>query len=101
MSGSVGLGHVGRDIAVANALRALKPGIEIEWMAGDPARMALRAKGEVVIPESGDFDQGTGDVETGSKDYHLDLLEFGQPFRDSKATARKSGASWPKEDMTL
>jgi len=76
VSGSVGLGHVGRDVAVANHLRALRPGTVIDWMAGDPARVYLRDKGEVLAPGSEDFDQGTEVLEEGAKEYTADLLEF-------------------------
>jgi uncharacterized iron-regulated protein len=56
VSGSAGLGHVGRDVAVANHLRDLRPGTVMHWMAGDPARVHLRDKGEVLAPGSEDFD---------------------------------------------
>jgi UDP-N-acetylglucosamine:LPS N-acetylglucosamine transferase len=76
ISGSVGLGHVGRDIAVANAMRKLKPDIQIEWMAGDPARTALKANGEKLIPETEGFDQGTSAAEASAKDYHINVMDF-------------------------
>ncbi len=46
ISGSFGLGHVTRDLAIARALRALSPGIEIVWLAGEPARSTLREAGQ-------------------------------------------------------
>lgn len=76
VSGSVGLGHVGRDMAVANHLRRLSPGTVVHWMAGDPARLCLVDKGELLAPGSEDFDQGTEVLEEGSDDYTTDLLEF-------------------------
>lgn len=41
ISGSIGLGHAARDLAIANELRRQDPGIEIMWLAGDPARRLI------------------------------------------------------------
>jgi predicted glycosyltransferase len=38
VSGSIGLGHVARDIAIARALRREVPGAAVSWLAGDAAR---------------------------------------------------------------
>jgi UDP:flavonoid glycosyltransferase YjiC (YdhE family) len=48
VSGSFGLGHVTRDLAIARALRSLSPGIEVVWLAGEPARSVLREAGETL-----------------------------------------------------
>jgi predicted glycosyltransferase len=37
ISGSLGLGHVGRDLEIAGALRKLRPEVEVSWMAESPA----------------------------------------------------------------
>jgi predicted glycosyltransferase len=37
ISGSLGLGHITRDIAIANQLRILLPEVDIEWLAAFPA----------------------------------------------------------------
>ena len=52
ISGSIGLGHAGRDIAIARAVRALNPSVEISWLAGDPARRLIADAGETLLPES-------------------------------------------------
>jgi hypothetical protein len=60
VSGSVGLGHVTRDLAIAGALRRERPDVTIGWLAGNPAREWLREAGEWVLPESdacGDLSQ--------------------------------------------
>lgn len=41
ISGSIGLGHAARDLAIAGELRRLDPAIEIDWLAGDPARRLI------------------------------------------------------------
>ena len=51
VSGSIGLGHVTRDLAIAAALRARRPDIRLVWLAGHPAQQALRAAGEEPVPE--------------------------------------------------
>ena len=51
VSGSLGLGHVTRDLAIAAEMRRLCPEIDITWIAGSPASDALTAAGERLAPE--------------------------------------------------
>ena len=46
ISGSLGLGHITRDIAIANHLRKLLPEVDIEWLAANPATTLLEEAGE-------------------------------------------------------
>jgi hypothetical protein len=55
ISGSLGLGHVGRDIEIAGALRKLRPDIEVSWMAESPASDVLEKAGEKLLPEALEF----------------------------------------------
>ena len=55
ISGSVGLGHVTRDLAIATALRARWPGMRLLWLAADPARQVLREAGEELALECGQY----------------------------------------------
>lgn len=52
VSGSIGLGHVVRDVAIARELRRQIPDIEIHWLAAHPATAVLADSGERVLPES-------------------------------------------------
>jgi predicted glycosyltransferase len=52
ISSPIGLGHALRDVAVANALRALHPDLEIHWLAQDPVTRVLASRGEAVHPAS-------------------------------------------------
>ncbi len=52
VSSPIGLGHVWRDIAIAEELRRLRPGLEIEWLAQDPVTHVLEACGEAIHPAS-------------------------------------------------
>ncbi len=50
VSGSLGLGHITRDLAIATALRSREPDIDIWWLAGEPARSMLQHAGEQLHP---------------------------------------------------
>jgi hypothetical protein len=52
ISGSIGLGHASKDLAIVRELRRARPGIEIIWLAGHPASDVLQDAGENVIPEA-------------------------------------------------
>ena len=52
VSGSIGLGHVTRDLAIAMALRNLRSDLDLRWLAADPATQVLKAEGEQLVPEA-------------------------------------------------
>ena len=52
VSSPIGLGHAQRDVAIARELRALVPGLEIDWLAQHPVTQVLEANGERVHPLS-------------------------------------------------
>ncbi len=52
ISGSVGLGHITRDLPMAAALRRSWPTVEIHWLAGPPASRLLQENGETLLPEA-------------------------------------------------
>ena len=52
ISGSLGLGHIGRDIEIAKALREKEPDVDISWLAEDPAIMVLTQAGEKIFSEA-------------------------------------------------
>jgi pimeloyl-ACP methyl ester carboxylesterase/predicted glycosyltransferase len=70
VSSPIGLGHAWRDVAIADALRARVPGLEIEWLAQAPVTAVLEARGETIHPasaslasESAHFDREAGEHE--------------------------------------
>ena len=63
VSGSLGLGHVKRDLAIAREMRRLDPGVEIRWLAAEPASGVLTQAGETLVPESADFRNETAVAE--------------------------------------
>ena len=52
VSSPIGLGHARRDIAIAGALRELRPELEIDWLAQHPVTALLDAHGERIHPAS-------------------------------------------------
>lgn len=48
ISGSIGLGHVIKDLAIVHKLRALNQDVEVTWIATDPATKYLEDKGETL-----------------------------------------------------
>ncbi len=72
LSSPIGLGHVRRDLAIADAMREQRPDLEIEWLTQSPVAEFLEKRGEVVHPasrllasESGHFE-----AECGEHDLH-------------------------------
>jgi predicted glycosyltransferase len=52
VSSPIGLGHAQRDVAIARELRAVVPGLQIDWLAQDPVTRVLEAEGERIHPAS-------------------------------------------------
>jgi len=52
ISGSIGLGHAVRDLAIANELKRQNPKLEILWLACEPASKLIEDAGEELLPES-------------------------------------------------
>ncbi len=68
ISSPIGLGHVQRDLAIAQALRKLQPDLAIDWFTVDPAARYLEREGERLHPitqrlanESRHFEQVAGE----------------------------------------
>lgn len=63
VSGSIGLGHVTRDLAIAAALRACRADVRLVWLAG-----------EELLPECQRYEPETAFVETIAGRFSLRLL---------------------------
>ncbi len=68
VSSPIGLGHVQRDLAIAQELRKLQPDLAIDWFTVDPAARYLEREGERLHPitrrlanESHHFEQVAGE----------------------------------------
>ena len=71
VSSPIGLGHIRRDVAVATAIRELRPGIEIEWLAQHPVTAVLESLGETVHPASRLLANESGHFESESAEHDL------------------------------
>ncbi|MFH0777499.1 MAG: glycosyltransferase [Candidatus Eisenbacteria bacterium] len=76
ISGSLGMGHVTRDLAVARALRTQKPDVEILWMAGHPASLAIEEAGEQLLAGPYSWADETVVAERAATGFHLNLLKY-------------------------
>ena len=83
ISGSVGLGHVVRDVEIAKELRNQIPDVELFWLAGEPARTFLSENGENIHPEINKWAAETDIIENVNRDskekhnfYNANLARF-------------------------
>ncbi|PWE00760.1 glycosyltransferase [Marinilabilia rubra] len=76
ISGSLGLGHITRDIAIANQLRKLLPEVEIEWLAADPATTLLKEAGEKLVPGVENYANENVSAEKVAQGSKLNLLSY-------------------------
>ena len=52
VSGSLGLGHITRDLVIARELRAVCPDVELSWIAANPAATLIEEAGERLHPKA-------------------------------------------------
>lgn len=76
ISGSLGLGHVTRDLAIAHQLRKKIPDIKIKWLAAHPATLMLKSAGEELLPETIDYANDSFFAEQSSNGSSLNLLTY-------------------------
>jgi UDP:flavonoid glycosyltransferase YjiC (YdhE family) len=76
VSGSLGLGHVTRDLAIAAELRRREPSLEILWLAGPPASEYLGAAGESLAPEAAHHADDTAYVERVAGEYGASIARY-------------------------
>jgi hypothetical protein len=76
VSGSIGLGHVTRDLAIARELRAISPDIELHWLAASPASDVLAQSGELLVPECAAYHCETDKAEAASRAGRLNLTKY-------------------------
>jgi UDP-N-acetylglucosamine:LPS N-acetylglucosamine transferase len=76
ISGSLGLGHITRDLAIANSLRKLLPEVEIEWLAANPATVLLEEAGEKLVSGSDRYANENVSAEKVAKGSGLNILSY-------------------------
>jgi len=76
ISSPIGLGHVKRDLSIANEIRKQIAAIEIDWLAMDPVKSALENLGEHIHPLSRALHDECVHVESyGNDAYSLNITE--------------------------
>lgn len=76
ISGSLGLGHVTRDLAIAKELRKQNPQVEISWLAAQPSSLLLKDAGEKLLPEADLYANVNIPAENAAKGTQLNVLKY-------------------------
>ena len=76
VSGSLGLGHITRDLAIANELRKQNSDVDISWLAAHPASRAIEEAGEHLLPEADQYSNDNIPAEQAAKGPQLNLLKY-------------------------
>ena len=76
VSGSLGLGHISRDLAIADELRKNFTDIDIQWLAAEPARSVIVQAGEFLVKEADLLSNDTVEAESTAKGTSLNLLKY-------------------------
>lgn len=76
ISGSIGLGHVSRDVAIVRALRERRAGVQVDWLAAAPADGYLRDAGEHLLPESAELADESALAEAAAEGAQLSLVRY-------------------------
>ena len=105
ISGSGGLGHVTRDLAIVRELRKINQEAKIVWLSEEPATMVLRGANEDVLLEASRMTHGNkliGKEETES--YTFNLLGYSRKLMkimDSNADLILEVARREKPDLVI
>jgi predicted glycosyltransferase len=75
VSSPIGLGHSLRDVSIARELRALRPDLEIHWLAQDPVTRVLEARGETIHPASRQLSAESAHVESEAGEHDLHVFQ--------------------------
>ena len=76
VSGSIGLGHVSKDLSIVRKLRTLNHSVEVTWLAAHPSDLVLADAGEDLHPKSRQFTSYSASAENASKGSGLNLVEY-------------------------
>ncbi|MDX1658627.1 MAG: alpha/beta fold hydrolase [Nitriliruptorales bacterium] len=75
ISSPIGLGHVRRDLATAQALREHHPDLQIDWLAQHPVTRVLEEAGETVHPASEHLASESAHIESESAEHDLHCFQ--------------------------
>jgi pimeloyl-ACP methyl ester carboxylesterase len=71
LSSPIGLGHARRDLAIADELRRLRPGLRIDWLTQHPVTELLARRGERIHPASAFLASESGHMESEAAEHDL------------------------------
>ncbi len=75
VSSPIGLGHVRRDLAIADELRARQPDLEIDWLTQHPVTQVLQERGERVHPASRWLASESAHIESEAGEHDLNVFQ--------------------------
>ncbi len=75
LSSPIGLGHVRRDLAIADALREQRPDVEVQWLTQSPVSDFLTKAGESVHPASAHLASESAHIESESGEHDLHAFQ--------------------------
>lgn len=76
ISGSLGLGHIFRDLAIARELRRQFGDLDISWLAAPPADQVILEAGENLLPESAGLVDENEIAESVADGIRLNLIKY-------------------------
>ena len=85
----MGLGHVKRSLAIADALRSIERDVKVEWVCAEPALSFLRAKGEHLLNIAESLGSVSSVLEKYSEGGRIDMAKA---VRGSAAVANRNYA---------
>jgi len=103
VSGSIGMGHVTRDLAIANELCKRNPDVEISWLASHPASQAIKDAGGNLLPESARYSDITLIYEKTSQGFRINDLKasFKAGFKEPSRRFEVFQAATSREHFDL
>ena len=75
VSSPIGLGHARRDLAIADELRKVRPGLEVHWLAQHPVTELLRRRSELIHPASAFLASESGHIESEAAEHDLHAFQ--------------------------
>jgi pimeloyl-ACP methyl ester carboxylesterase/predicted glycosyltransferase len=75
LSSPIGLGHARRDLAIADELRKLHPGLHVDWLTQHPVTEMLARRGEHIHPASAFLASESRHLEGESAEHDLHVFQ--------------------------
>ena len=81
ISGSLGLGHIGRDLEIVKMLRKSNSDLQVSWLADKPATTVLKEAGEKLLPEAELITHGNRELKSNAKNHRVNLTRWVMKMR--------------------